>query len=107
MLLAAAQAAATTTTSGLAKVVNDVFANPITLFGVGMSLLILFFWYFATEIDKTKRNVGTFLLFGICALCIFSVIPPGERLKGGIDIRGGSSFTLRIQPRGRPAPSRS
>ncbi|MCF7732446.1 MAG: protein translocase subunit SecD [Akkermansiaceae bacterium] len=99
MLLAAAEATAAVTTSGLAKVVNDFFANPLTLFGVGMALLILFFWYFATEIEKTKRNVGTFLLFGICALCLFSIMPPKERLKGGIDIRGGSSFSLKIQPR--------
>jgi SecD/SecF fusion protein len=96
MLLAAAQV---TASSGLGKFVNAAFSNPITLFGVGMALLILFFWYFATEVEKTKRNVGTVLLFGICGLCLLSIMPPKERLKGGIDIRGGSSFSLKIQPR--------
>jgi SecD/SecF fusion protein len=96
MFLAAAQV---TAASGLAQFVNSVFGNPITLFGVGMALLILFFWYFATEVEKNKRNVGTVLLLGICGLCILSIMPPKERLKGGIDIRGGSSFTLEIQPR--------
>lgn len=109
MFLAAAQAAAdASSTSDLAKMVEGFFSNSFTIFGVGMALLILFFWYFATEIEKTKRNVGTFLLFGICALCIFSVIPPNERLKKGIDIAGGSAFTLQIQPRvddeGNPMP---
>jgi SecD/SecF fusion protein len=92
-------AAPVNVSSGLAQFVNATFANPITLFGIGMSLLILFFWYFATEIERTKRNVGTVLLFGICGLCLLSITPPKERLKGGIDIRGGSSFSLKIQPR--------
>ena len=61
--------------------------------------MILFFWYFATEIERRKRNVGTVLLIGVCALCILAATPLKERLKGGIDIVGGSSFSLRIQPR--------
>lgn len=101
MFLAAAQAAAevTQSDSALAKVVNDFFGSPYTLFGIGMALLIMFFWYFASEIEKNKRNVGTALFLGICGLCLFSVSPPKERLKGGIDILGGNSFTLKIQPR--------
>lgn len=85
--------------SELGKMVNAFFANPYTLFGAGMALLILFFMYFATEIEKNKRNIGTVLFLGVVALCLFSAIPPKERLKGGIDILGGSSFTLKIQER--------
>ncbi|MBN8458225.1 MAG: protein translocase subunit SecD [Verrucomicrobia bacterium] len=100
MFLAAAQAAAAaSSSSGIAQFVDSFFSNPLTIFTVGIALLILFWWYFATEFERTKRNVGTFLLFGICGLCIFSVIPPSERLKQGIDIAGGSSFTLKIQPK--------
>lgn len=73
------------------------FKDPLVLFLVGLSLLILFFWYFATEIERRKRNVGTVLLFGIVALCSLSIKEAG--LKGGIDIVGGSSFYLRIQPK--------
>ena len=80
-------------------VANAFYDDPLTLFLTGLSLLILFFWYFATEIERRKRNVGTVLLFGVVALCIAVVTPPKERLKGGIDIRGGSSFSLHIQPR--------
>ena len=78
---------------------NAFYDDPLTLFLTGLALLILFFWYFATEIERRKRNVGTVLLFGVVALCLAAATPPAERLKGGIDIRGGSSFSLHIQPR--------
>ncbi len=75
------------------------FKDPLVLFLTGLTLLILFFWYFATEIERRKRNVGTILLVGIVALCALAIFPPKERLKGGIDIVGGSAFSLRIQPK--------
>lgn len=75
------------------------YEDPLVVFCIGLALLILFFWYFATDIERRKRNVGTILLIGVCALCVLAATPPHERLKGGIDILGGSSFTLRVQPR--------
>ncbi len=75
------------------------YKDPLTLFGIGITLMILFFWYFATEVERRKRNVGTVLLFGVSALCIMAFTPLKERLKGGIDIVGGSSFSLRLQPK--------
>jgi len=75
------------------------FKDPLILFTIGLTLLILFFWYFATEIESRKRNVGTVLLVGISGLCALAIFPPKERLKPGIDIAGGSSFQLRIQPK--------
>ena len=79
--------------------VTSLFNDPLILFLIGMTLMILFFWYFATEIERRKRNVGTVLLIGIVALCVAAATPPQERLKGGIDILGGSAFSLRIQAR--------
>lgn len=75
------------------------FRDPLALFAIGLVLVILFFWYFATDIERRKRNVGTVLLLGITGICILAVTPPKERLKGGIDIVGGSSFSLRVQAR--------
>ena len=75
------------------------FKDPLILFLTGIALLILFFWYFATEIERTKRNIGTILLLGIVGLCALAVYPLSERLKAGIDIIGGSAFSLRIQAR--------
>ncbi|MGL4400579.1 MAG: protein translocase subunit SecD, partial [Luteolibacter sp.] len=78
---------------------TSLFNDPLTLFLIGLTLMILFFWYFATEVERRKRNVGTVLLIGIVALCVAAATPPKERLKGGIDILGGSAFSLRIQPK--------
>ena len=78
---------------------RGILEDPLTLFVTGLLLLILFFWYFATEVERRKRNVGSLLTLGICLLCILAMTPLKERLKGGIDIVGGSSFSLRIQPR--------
>jgi SecD/SecF fusion protein len=83
----------------LAAAATSFYEDSLTLFVVGLILMMLFFWYFATEVERRKRNIGTVLTIGICALCCLAVYPPKERLKGGIDILGGSSFTLHIQPR--------
>ncbi|MFN9028138.1 MAG: hypothetical protein ACK5VX_18295, partial [Akkermansiaceae bacterium] len=84
------------------------FNDPLIIFLIGLSLLGLFFWYFATEIETRKRNIGTILLVGIVALCSFAIYPPDKNLKMGIDIGGGSAFTVRIQQKlngnGDPMP---
>jgi SecD/SecF fusion protein len=79
--------------------VTSFLEDPLTVFATGLILMILFFWYFATEIERRKRNIGTVLLLGVCSLCILAATPLKERLRGGIDIVGGSSFSLRIQER--------
>ena len=79
--------------------ITSFLEDPLTVFVTGLILMILFFWYFATEVERRKRNVGSVLVVGICALCILAATPLRERLKGGIDIVGGSSFSLRIQER--------
>lgn len=73
--------------------------DPLTVFLCGITILILFFWYFATDVDRRKRNVGTVIIVLVTALCVLGFTPVKEKLKGGIDIVGGSSFTLKIQPR--------
>jgi SecD/SecF fusion protein len=79
--------------------IASFYEDPLTVFLTGMVLMILFFWYFATELETRKRNIGTGLTLGICALCFLAATPLKERLKGGIDIVGGSSFSLRVQER--------
>ena len=76
----------------------QVVSDPLVLFLSGLSLLILFIWYFATESDRRKRNIGSILVLGLCTLCVLAIIPPQDTLKRGIDIAGGSAFTLRVQP---------
>jgi len=74
------------------------YNDNLVVFLIGLALLILFFWYFATDSDRKKRNVGTVLLVGVVGFCIAAAMPPKERLKGAIDLVGGSSYLLRIQP---------
>lgn len=76
----------------------QVVSDPLVLFLSGLGLLVLFIWYFATESDRRKRNIGSILVVGLLTLCIAALIPPSKTLKGGIDIVGGSAFTLRVQP---------
>ncbi len=79
----------------------------------GLGLLALFFWYFATDFQRKKRNIGTIIIALIAVFSLLSIIPQdkwgsvisGETslkeahmLKGGIDLQGGSAFTLRVQP---------
>jgi SecD/SecF fusion protein len=78
---------------------EGIASNPLALFCYGLVLLILFGWYFATESEKRKRDVGTVLLVLIVLLCTFSMLPFAKKLKGDITIQGGSSFTMRVQPR--------
>ncbi len=78
---------------------TNILQDPLALFLTGLTLMGMFFWYFATEIERRKRNIGTALTIGVAALCILAATPPKEKLKGGIDILGGSSFSLRIQER--------
>ncbi len=84
------------------------FNDPLVIFLIGLGLLLLFFWYFATEIETRKRNIGTILLLGVVGLCALAIYPPHKTLKMGIDIGGGSAFTVRIQPKldgnGNPMP---
>ncbi|MGJ8677113.1 MAG: protein translocase subunit SecD [Akkermansiaceae bacterium] len=79
----------------------------------GLGLLALFFWYFATDFQRKKRNIGTIIVALIVVFSILSIVSPGKlgeaitgkttlsdahNLKGGIDLVGGSSFTLQVQP---------
>jgi SecD/SecF fusion protein len=73
--------------------------EPLALFSYGLLLLILFGWYFATEHERRKRDVGTVLLVLITLLCVIALLPLEKKLRGAIDIAGGSSFTMQVQPR--------
>lgn len=81
--------------------------NPYIIFFVGLLILGLLFAYFAAEKDKNKRNIGTIATLIVASLCGLAISTEG--LKEGIDLAGGSSFTVRIDPKkdeitGAPLP---
>ncbi len=77
------------------------------VFLVGLGLLATLLLYVFSEKDRNKRNVGTALSIGVVILAVVALIK--MPLKGGIDIVGGTSYTVRIQPNiddktGEPLP---
>lgn len=76
----------------------ELLSNPLLVVLAGIAIVGLIFWYIATEYESRKRNVGTVAIFLVIGLCIAAIFPPKENLKGGIDLVGGSSFTVEIQP---------
>ena len=70
--------------------------TPATTFLIGLVLLILFGWYFFTDSDRIKRITGTILAVLFTALCIEQLIPPSEKIQLGMDLKGGTSFLIRL-----------
>ncbi|MEM7146095.1 MAG: protein translocase subunit SecD [Verrucomicrobiota bacterium] len=73
-------------------------------FFLGLAILALFIWYFATDIANRKRAVGTLLAVLLTGLCLYAINPPGERIKKGIDLAGGVAFILEIQEKTNGEP---
>ena len=84
-----------------------------TVLMIGVTLLILLFWYLATEKLKKKRNLGTVIVAGVTICSLFAIISPSKigsvlsgeetfattsNLNGGIEIVGGTSVILEVQP---------
>ena len=72
--------------------------SPVITFLFGLVLLILFGWYFATELATRKRWLGLVLSVLLTAFCIQQVWPPGEKIRLGLDLQGGTSFLIRLIP---------
>ncbi len=84
-----------------------------TVLMIGVTLLILLFWYLATEKLKKKRNLGTVIVAGVTICSLFAIISPSKigsilsgeltfaeasNLNGGIEIVGGTSVILEVKP---------
>ena len=67
----------------------------LTFFG-GLGLLVLFGWYFATDVGLRKRILATTLVMLLVAFSIATIWPPKEKIQLGLDIQGGTSFLIRL-----------
>src|SRR5476649_1099700 len=101
----------------------ESLTDPKATFTYGLALLFLFATYVITGSERAKRILGTLLSIFIAAIAIIYVTPPfdipvkdaqgktvidaktGKELikeKGkvalGIDLKGGTTFNIRIQP---------
>ncbi len=71
--------------------------TPALTFFVGIGLLILFGWYFATEFGLRKRILAATLVLLLIVFSIATVWPPEKKISLGLDIQGGTSFLIRLK----------
>ncbi len=70
--------------------------SPTLTFFAGLLLLALFIWYFFCDDSLRKRTIGLVLTVLLLAMCIEAIIPPAQKIRLGLDLRGGTSFLLRL-----------
>src|SRR3979411_2807163 len=70
--------------------------TPALTFFIGIGLLVLFGWYFATAVGLRKRLLATTLVRLLVAFSIATIWPPKEKIQLGLDIQGGTSFLIRL-----------
>src|SRR5436305_3736120 len=84
--------------------------TPVLTFFIGLTILVLFGWYFASEGDRLRRILGTVLTIVVTAFCLWSTYPPFDEKRPdgtvirrgqihlGLDLQGGTSFLIRLEP---------
>ena len=70
--------------------------TPALTFFFGLVLLVLFFWYFATELGTRKRLIATALTVLLVVFALVTIYPPQKKIALGLDIQGGTSFLIRL-----------
>src|SRR5207247_11398757 len=70
--------------------------GPGLTFFAGLGLLVLFGWYFATDVGMRKRLLATTLVMLLVAFSIATIWPPREKIQLALDIQGGTSFLTRL-----------
>ena len=71
--------------------------TPSLVFVTGLLMAVLFGWYFLTDSERARRLLGTVLSLSIVALAVLAVYPPEEKLPLGLDLKGGTSFLVRLK----------
>src|SRR6476469_2829974 len=78
--------------------------NPALTFFAGLLLLILFGWYFATDSGLRKHLLALFLAAMLVAFSIATIWPPEKKIGLGLDIKGGTSFLIKLQQLDKEKP---
>src|ERR1041384_3208849 len=72
--------------------------TPAVTFFIGLALLVLFGWYFASDQGPRKRLLAMTLMLLLVIFSIFTIWPPQKKIALGLDIQGGTSFLIRLVP---------
>jgi SecD/SecF fusion protein len=67
------------------------------MFFIELLWLGLFGWYFATDYGTRKRVLALVLVVIAVGLSIVMIYPPDKKIPLGLDIKGGTSFLIRLQ----------
>jgi SecD/SecF fusion protein len=70
--------------------------SPALVFGFGLLILVLFGWYFATDLASRKRWLGVVLTLLLVAFCVEEITPPEKKIHLGLDLKGGTSFLVKL-----------
>jgi len=68
---------------------------PLQFFS-GIGILVLFAWYFATDVGPRKRILAAVLVTLLVIFSIWGNWPPEKKIRLGLDIKGGTSFLIRL-----------
>jgi SecD/SecF fusion protein len=71
--------------------------TPALTFFIGLVMLILFGWYFATDQGLRKRLLATTLMLLLVIFSVVTIWPPQKKIALGLDIQGGTSFLIRLK----------
>src|SRR2546429_7946319 len=71
--------------------------TPAFTFFIGLLFLVLWGWYFATDYGLRKRLIATLLAVLLVAFSIATIWPPEKNIALGLDIKGGTSFLIKLQ----------
>jgi SecD/SecF fusion protein len=76
--------------------------TPALTFFIGLAMLVLFGWYFASDQGPRKRLLATTLMLLLVIFSIATIWPPQKKISLGLDIQGGTSFLIRLKPGDKP-----
>jgi len=76
--------------------------TPAFTFFIGIALMVLFGWYFATDQGVRKRLLAMTLMLLLVIFSIAAIWPPQKKIALGLDIQGGTSFLIRLVPGDKP-----
>ncbi|HVF71903.1 MAG TPA: protein translocase subunit SecD [Chthoniobacterales bacterium] len=71
--------------------------SPGIMFLVELVWLGLFGWYFATDYGARKRILAFVLVAIAVGMSIIMIYPPEKKIPLGLDIKGGTSFLIKLQ----------
>src|SRR5437588_5979760 len=70
--------------------------TPALTFFIGLVMLLLFGWYFATDHGLRKRLLALTLTVLLVVFSVVTIWPPQKKIALGLDIQGGTSFLIRL-----------